>query len=93
MTSYFIKCIQDYNSIVNYNIIHSKTVSKYLFKAFYNRINKKKYNSQIRKHNIYHTNIVMMKDMIVAAKKNRKNGEQLVMKNAKKSQWWKLQKY
>ena len=46
--SYFVQYIQDYDSAVNYNTAHSKVAYKYLLKAFYNRMNKKKYNSQIQ---------------------------------------------
>ena len=45
--SYFVRCIQDYGSAVKYNTAYSKEAHKYLLKAFYNRINKKKYNLQI----------------------------------------------
>lgn len=30
--------------MVNYNIAYNKVAHKYLFKVFYNKINKKKYN-------------------------------------------------
>lgn len=46
---------------------------KYFFKAFYNRTNKKEYNSQIRSHNLRHTNIIAMKNIIAVAEMNRKN--------------------
>lgn len=39
---------------------HHETVYKYLLKAFYKRINKKEYESQILQHNIRHTNILAM---------------------------------
>ena len=68
--------------MVNYDKAHSKTAHKYLFKTFYNRTNKKKYNLQIWYYNICYTNIIAMKDVIVAAKKGRKNRKLLVMKNA-----------
>ncbi len=42
--SQFVQCIRDYGSIVNYDTAHSKAAHKYL-KAFYNRTNKKEYNS------------------------------------------------
>ncbi len=44
----FIQYIWDYNTTVNYDTAHSKAAHKYLLKAFYNKINKKKYNLQIR---------------------------------------------
>lgn len=67
--------------MVNYDIAHSKAVHKYLLKAFYNNTNKKEYNLQIRKHNIYHKNIIAMKNMLAVTEKNRKNEEQLAMEN------------
>ena len=45
--SQFVLCIQDYGSAVNYDTTHSKAAHKYLLKAFYNRTNKKEYESQI----------------------------------------------
>ena len=46
--NHFVQCIWDYGNAVNYNTSHNKVVHKYLLKAFYNRTNKKEYNSQIR---------------------------------------------
>ena len=66
--SHFIQYIWDYSSVVNYNITPGKTVYEYLLKTFYNRINKKQYNLQIWQHNICHTNIIAMKDMIISEK-------------------------
>ncbi len=43
--SYFVQCICDYGSVVNYNTAYSKVVYKYLVKVFHNRINKKEYDS------------------------------------------------
>ncbi len=45
--NHFIQCIRDYGSVVNYDTAHSEAVDKYLLKAFYNRTNKKEYDSQI----------------------------------------------
>ncbi len=45
--SYFVQCIRDYGSAVNYDTVHSEATHKYLLKAFYNRTNKKQYDSQI----------------------------------------------
>lgn len=45
--NYNIKYICKYDSIVNYNIVHNKVIYKYFLKAFYRRINKKKYELQI----------------------------------------------
>ena len=43
--SYFIKYIQDYDSIINYDIAHNKAAYKYFFNIFYNKKNYKKYKS------------------------------------------------
>lgn len=45
--SHYIQCIWDYCSPVNYNTTHNKMTHKYIFKAFYNKTNKKKYKLQI----------------------------------------------
>ena len=66
--TYFVKCIQDYRSAINYNTAHSEAAHKYLFKAFYGWTNKKKYKSQILQHNIRHTNIITMQDIILIDK-------------------------
>ena len=42
--NYFIQYIQDYDSMINYNITHSKAAHKYYLKMFFNKMNKKKYN-------------------------------------------------
>ena len=44
---YFVKCIWDNESVINYNTAYSEAAHKYIFKAFYGRINKKEYKSQI----------------------------------------------
>ena len=41
---------------------------KYLLKAFYERTNKKKSESQILKHNICHINVIAIQDAILIAK-------------------------
>lgn len=51
--------------MVNYNTAYSKATHKYFFKPFNNKINKKKYNLEIWKHNICHINIIMIKDIII----------------------------
>ena len=66
--SHFVQCIWDYSSAINYNIAHNKAAHKYLLKTFYNRTNKKEYNLQIWQHNIRHTNIIAMKDVIISEK-------------------------
>ncbi len=65
--SHFVQCIQNYDSMVNYDTAHSEVVHKYLLKAFYNRTNRKEYDSQIRRHNVRYTNIIAMKDVILVA--------------------------
>lgn len=61
-----------YNSAVNYDTAHSEVTYTYFYKVFYNRTNKKKYNLQIEQHNVCHTNIVVMKDMIIKEKVREK---------------------
>lgn len=57
---------------------------KYIFKAFYNKTNKKKYNLQILWNNIHHINIIAMKDVIIVAEKSGKNKELLAIENVNK---------
>ena len=64
----FVECIWDYGSTINYNIIYSKVVYKYLLKVFYRRINKKEYKLQIFEHNIRHINIIAMQNAILIVK-------------------------
>ena len=45
--SHFVQCISDFGSAVNYNTVHYEAAYKYLLKTFYNKTNKKEYNSQI----------------------------------------------
>ncbi len=66
--TYFVKCIQDYGSGINYDTAHNEAAHKYLLKAFYGQTNKKEYESQILKHNIRHTNVITMQDAILIAK-------------------------
>ena len=70
--SHFVQYIRDYGSAVNYNTAHSEAAHKYLLKAFYNRMNKKEYDSQIWQHNVRHTNIIAMKDVIIEEKARKK---------------------
>ena len=70
--------------MVNYDTACSKAAYKYFLKAFYNRTNKKEYNSQIRQHNIRYTNIITMKDMITVVKKSGENKELLAIENVDK---------
>ena len=66
--SHFVQCIQDYGTVVNYDTAYSATAHKYLLKAFYNRTNKKEYESQICQHNMQHINIIIIKDVIILEK-------------------------
>ena len=81
--THFAQCIRDYGSAVNYDTAHSKAAHKYLLKAFYNRTNKKEYDAQIWQHNVRHTNVIAMKDVIISKKALEKE-RQLVVKNADK---------
>ena len=65
---HFVKCILDYGSAIIYNMVYSQTSYKYLLKVFYGWTNKKKYETQILKHNIRHTNVIAMQDAIIIAK-------------------------
>ena len=64
--THFAQCIWEYGSAVNYDTTHSKVAHKYLLKAFYNRTHQKEYDAQIWQHNICHTNIIAMKDVIIS---------------------------
>ena len=81
--THFAQCIRDYGSAVNYDTAHSKAAHKYLLKAFYNRTNKKEYDAQIWQHNVRHTNVIAMKDVIISKKTLKKEG-QLVVRNVDK---------
>ena len=76
--TYFVQCICDYGSKINYDTAHREAAYKHLFKAFYRRINKKKYELQILEHNIRHTNVIAMQNVILIAK--------LPVKSAKKKE-------
>lgn len=58
--------------MVNYNTSHKEAAYKYFLQVFYNKINKKEYDLQIRQHNVHHTNIVAMKDVIILEKSRKK---------------------
>lgn len=51
--------------MVNYNTTHSKATHKYFFKVFCNKTNRKEYDLQIWQYDIRHTNIIVIKDMII----------------------------
>ena len=46
--SNFIQCIWDYGSALNNNTANSEAMYKDILKAFYNKMNQKEYDSQIR---------------------------------------------
>lgn len=73
------------SSTVNYDLAHSKVINKYLFKAFYNRINKNKDDLQIWLYNICVLNIIAIKNVIVVAVRDRKNGKSLIIENMDKT--------
>lgn len=70
--NHFVLCICDYGSTVNHDLAHSNTPNKFLLKAFYNMINKHKYNLEIQWHNIPHTNIIAIKNLILLVKNQKK---------------------
>lgn len=41
-------------------------------KVFYNRHNKKEYNAHFRQHDVYHINIIVIKDIIISEKSKKK---------------------
>ena len=82
-TSYLFQYIRNYVSTINYNTALSKAAHKYLLKAINNKTNKKKYDTQIRQHNIHHTNVITMKDVIISKKVQEKK-RRLVVKNVNK---------
>lgn len=58
--------------MINYNTTYSKTIHKYFFKSFYNKTIKKEYESQTQQHNVRHTNIIGIKDVIISEKLRKK---------------------
>lgn len=70
--SHFDKYIYKYRSIVNYDIEHSETAYKYLFKALYGRTNKKEYVLQILQHNKCHTSTLTINDIVIDVKEGQK---------------------
>ncbi len=83
--SHFIQYIWNYGSTINYNTAHNKVAHKYCLKAFSNKTNKKEYNLQIRKHNLCHTNIIAIKNVIAVVKKSEENKVLLTMENVDKT--------
>lgn len=66
--------------MINYNTAHSEAVYKYFLKTSNNGTNKKKYKLQIWKNNMWYTNIIAMKDIIIMVKveERKKLSESLV---------------
>ena len=90
--SYFVYCIWDYDSAVNYDTPHSKTVHKCLLKVFYKRTNKKEYDLQIWQHNICHTNIFTIKDVIIEEKtREKKKLLEVIVTLLRRPKWLKYQ--
>lgn len=58
--------------MVNNNTAHIEVVHKYLLKVFYNKTNKKEYKLQICQHNVWYTNIIAMKDIVILGKAGKK---------------------
>ena len=76
---YFVKCIQNNKSSINFDIANHKIVHKYFFKAFYRQTSNKKYKLQILKYKIHHTNIIFMQNNIFIAK--------ILVKSSKKKEF------
>lgn len=66
--SHFVQYIWDNGSTVNYDTAYNKVAYEYFFKVFYNKTNKKEYESQIRQYNVHYINIILMKDIIISEK-------------------------
>ena len=64
----FVQYILNYRSTINYDKAHNEAVHKYFLKAFYEKINKKKWKLQILKHNICYINVIAMQDFILIVK-------------------------
>lgn len=70
--SHFVYCIWDSCSVVNYNTAYSKAAYNYLLKVFYNKTNKKKYDSQIWQYNVRYINIIATKNIIILGRVRKK---------------------
>ncbi len=57
-----------YGSAINYVMVYGEITHKYVLKVFYRQTNKKKYELQILKHNIYYINIITLQNIILIAK-------------------------
>ena len=86
---YFAQCIWGYGNAINYNTVHSKVAYKYLFKAIYNRTNKKEYVVQIWQHNLRHMKVIIIKDDYIkkSSKKGRIVGSEKCGQNCAGGKW------
>lgn len=66
-----------------------KSIAKWhiniFLKVFFKKINKKEYKLQIQLYNLNYQNINVLKNIIVVAKRDRKNKEFLAIKNIEKT--------
>ena len=81
--THFAQYIRNYDNAINCDTTHTTAAYKYFFKAFYNRTNKKEYDTEIWQYNLRQRNVIVMKDIIIPTKALKKD-RQLVMKNANK---------
>ena len=65
---YFVQCIWNYSSTINYDIRYIEIVHKYFYKIFYKKTNKKKYDLQNLEYIICHIKIMTLQDAILIAK-------------------------
>lgn len=79
---YFIKYIQDYKSVINYDMAYSKTAHNYLFKDFYKKANKKKYKLQTLIYNICYIKVIAIQNVIFISKilDRSNNNKQFIIK-------------
>lgn len=54
--------------MINYDTVHNEAVYRYIYKVFYGRINKMKYESQILNHNIWYINVNTIQNIIQMVK-------------------------
>lgn len=58
--------------MINYNIAYSKIAHKYFLKVFYTKTNNKRYKLQIWQYNVYHINIIAIKNISILEKAKKK---------------------
>ncbi len=76
--SHLIQYIWDYNSAVNYDTVHNEVAHKYLLKVFYNKTNKKEYELLIWQYNMWYTNKIIMKNIIILEKVRKKSCQKIL---------------